>query len=47
MKTEEQNLNMSFIDTTIKMRKQASTRKYVLASGLLNVSLAGIIYTEM
>ncbi|XP_072255165.1 transmembrane protein 209 [Pyxicephalus adspersus] len=47
MKTEEQNLNMSFIDTTIKMRKQANARKFVLASGLLNVSLAGIMYTEM
>ncbi|XP_018421413.1 PREDICTED: transmembrane protein 209 [Nanorana parkeri] len=47
MKTEEQNLNMSFIDTTIKMRKQANARKFVLASALLNVSLAGIIYTEM
>ncbi|KAM4678305.1 transmembrane protein 209 isoform 2-T2 [Discoglossus pictus] len=47
MKKEEQNPNMSFIDTTIKMRKEANAKKVVLAWGLLNVSLAGMIYTEM
>ncbi|KAM9311090.1 transmembrane protein 209 [Gastrophryne carolinensis] len=47
MKAEEQNLNVSFIDTTMKMRREASARKFVLANGFLNLSLAGIIYTEM
>ncbi|KAL6069238.1 hypothetical protein STEG23_019697 [Scotinomys teguina] len=37
----------SVIDRTIKMRKEAETRKVVLAWGLLNVSMAGMIYTEM
>lgn len=37
----------SLIDRTIKMRKEAETRKVVLAWGLLNVSMAGMIYTEM
>ncbi|KAE8616776.1 hypothetical protein XENTR_v10008885 [Xenopus tropicalis] len=47
MKEEEQRTAMSFIDTTIKMRKEANAKKVVLAWGLLNVSLAGMIYTEM
>ncbi|KAG8440082.1 hypothetical protein GDO86_006033 [Hymenochirus boettgeri] len=47
MKTDEQRTAMSFIDTTMKMRKEASAKKVVLAWGLLNVSLAGMIYTEM
>ncbi|KAM8972946.1 transmembrane protein 209 [Pelodytes ibericus] len=38
---------MSFIDTTIKMRKEANERKLILAWGLLNVSLAGMVYSEM
>ncbi|XP_058510929.1 transmembrane protein 209 isoform X1 [Ochotona princeps] len=37
----------SLIDCTIKMRKEAEARKVVLAWGLLNVSMAGMIYTEM
>ncbi|KAM9277392.1 transmembrane protein 209-like [Cariama cristata] len=37
----------SLIDMAIKMRKEAEARKVVLAWGLLNVSLAGMIYTEM
>ncbi|XP_076769695.1 transmembrane protein 209 isoform X3 [Arvicanthis niloticus] len=37
----------SLIDRTIKMRKETETRKVVLAWGLLNVSMAGMIYTEM
>ncbi|XP_018106491.1 transmembrane protein 209 L homeolog isoform X1 [Xenopus laevis] len=47
MKAEEQRSAMSFIDTTIKMRKEANAKKVVLAWALLNVSLAGMIYTEM
>ncbi|XP_052029338.1 transmembrane protein 209 isoform X2 [Apodemus sylvaticus] len=39
--------NSSLIDRTIKMRKETETRKVVLAWGLLNVSMAGMIYTEM
>lgn len=39
--------NPSLIDRTIKMRKETETRKVVLAWGLLNVSMAGMIYTEM
>ncbi|XP_044533365.1 transmembrane protein 209 isoform X1 [Gracilinanus agilis] len=37
----------SLIDRTIKMRKETEARKVVLAWGLLNVSVAGMIYTEM
>ncbi|XP_023564401.1 LOW QUALITY PROTEIN: transmembrane protein 209-like [Octodon degus] len=37
----------SLIDRTIKMRKETEARKVVLAWGLLNVSMAGMIYTEM
>ncbi|XP_053572356.1 transmembrane protein 209 isoform X2 [Bombina bombina] len=47
MKQEEQSTNMSFIDTTIRMRNEASAKKAVLAWALLNLSLAGMIYTEM
>ncbi|XP_063782816.1 transmembrane protein 209 isoform X2 [Pseudophryne corroboree] len=47
MKTEEQNTSMSFIDTAIKMRREAQDRKVVLAWAFLNGSLAGMIYTEM
>uniref|UniRef100_A0A8I5ZMG9 Transmembrane protein 209 n=1 Tax=Rattus norvegicus TaxID=10116 RepID=A0A8I5ZMG9_RAT len=37
----------SLIDRTIRMRKETESRKVVLAWGLLNVSMAGMIYTEM
>ncbi|KAM4746995.1 transmembrane protein 209 [Rhinophrynus dorsalis] len=47
MKPTVQSSNTSFIDTTIKMRKEASAKKVVLGWGLLNVSLAGMVYTEM
>uniref|UniRef100_A0A8C5TY37 Transmembrane protein 209 n=1 Tax=Malurus cyaneus samueli TaxID=2593467 RepID=A0A8C5TY37_9PASS len=42
-----ENPDTSLIDLAVKMRKQAETRKVVLAWGLLNISVAGIIYTEM
>uniref|UniRef100_A0A8D0G3I9 Transmembrane protein 209 n=1 Tax=Sphenodon punctatus TaxID=8508 RepID=A0A8D0G3I9_SPHPU len=43
----EQNCSPSLIDRTIKMRKETEARKVILAWGLLNVSVAGMIYTEM
>ncbi|XP_074049794.1 transmembrane protein 209 [Macrotis lagotis] len=43
----EQSPSTSLIDRTIKMRKETEARKVVLAWGLLNVSMAGMIYTEM
>ncbi|KAB1276383.1 Transmembrane protein 209 [Camelus dromedarius] len=43
----ESNPSASLIDRTIKMRKETEARKVVLAWGLLNVSMAGMIYTEM
>ncbi|GAB1290643.1 Transmembrane protein 209 [Apodemus speciosus] len=43
----EASPNPALIDRTIKMRKETETRKVVLAWGLLNVSMAGMIYTEM
>ncbi|XP_072003602.1 transmembrane protein 209 [Engystomops pustulosus] len=46
-KTEQQSPSISFIDTAIKMRREAHARNVVLAWGLLNLSLAGMIYTEM
>ncbi|KFQ75377.1 Transmembrane protein 209, partial [Phoenicopterus ruber ruber] len=45
--TPEQSPVTSLIDRTIKMRKETEARKAVLAWGLLNVSVAGMIYTEM
>ncbi|MEE6481729.1 hypothetical protein FKM82_012949 [Ascaphus truei] len=47
MKPLEQSPSMSFIDQTIQMRKAANAKKVVLAWALLNVSLAGMVYTEM
>ena len=43
----EQSPASSVIDRAVKMRKEMEARKVVLAWGLLNVSLAGMIYTEM
>ncbi|XP_038609063.1 transmembrane protein 209 [Tachyglossus aculeatus] len=43
----EQSPSTSLIDRTIKMRKETEARKVVLAWGLLNVSMAGMVYTEM
>ncbi|OXB70760.1 UNVERIFIED_CONTAM: hypothetical protein H355_009203, partial [Colinus virginianus] len=45
--TPEQSPAASLIDRTIKMRKETEARKVLLAWGLLNVSFAGMIYTEM
>ncbi|XP_069085433.1 transmembrane protein 209 isoform X2 [Pleurodeles waltl] len=39
--------SISLIDQTMKMRKEAAARKVVLAWGVLNVAVAGLIYTEM
>ncbi|XP_025947017.1 transmembrane protein 209 isoform X1 [Apteryx rowi] len=43
----EQISAASLIDRTIKMRKEAEDRKVVWAWGLLNISVAGMIYTDM
>ncbi|XP_074736820.1 transmembrane protein 209-like [Strix uralensis] len=43
----EQSPATSVIETAIKMRKEMEARKGLLAWGLLNVSLAGMICTEM
>nr|XP_060632290.1 transmembrane protein 209 [Anolis sagrei ordinatus] len=43
----EQSPQVSLIDRLIKMRKETAERRVVLAWGLLNLSLAGMIYTEM
>ncbi|XP_063009692.1 transmembrane protein 209 isoform X2 [Melospiza melodia melodia] len=45
--TPNRSPDTSLIDLAVKMRKQAETRKVVLAWGLLNISVAGMIYTEM
>ncbi|KAJ8382867.1 hypothetical protein SKAU_G00036450 [Synaphobranchus kaupii] len=37
----------SLIDITMKMRREEQARKIVLAWAVLNISLAGMIYTEM
>ncbi|XP_019399357.1 PREDICTED: transmembrane protein 209 [Crocodylus porosus] len=47
MMNNEQSPATSLIDRTIKMRRETEARKVVLAWGLLNVSVAGMIYTEM
>ncbi|XP_034984325.2 transmembrane protein 209 isoform X2 [Zootoca vivipara] len=43
----EQSPAASLIDRTIEMRKETEAKKVVLAWGLLNLSMAGMIYTEM
>ncbi|NXC91827.1 TM209 protein, partial [Cercotrichas coryphoeus] len=45
--TPNKSPDTSLIDLAVKMRKQAESRKVVLAWGLLNISVAGMIYTEM
>ncbi|XP_077120547.1 transmembrane protein 209 isoform X2 [Ranitomeya variabilis] len=47
IKTAQQSPSTSFIDSAIKMRREVNARNVVLAWGLLNLSLAGMIYTEM
>lgn len=37
----------SLIDKTIKLRREEQARQVVLAWAVLNMSLAGMIYTEM
>ncbi|NXH22866.1 TM209 protein, partial [Bucco capensis] len=46
MTSERSSIN-PLIDKAIKMRKEAEAREVTLAWALLNVSVAGIIYTEM
>ncbi|XP_056429138.1 transmembrane protein 209 isoform X2 [Hyla sarda] len=46
-KAEQWSQSTSFIDTAIKMRRETHARNLILAWGLLNLSLAGMIYTEM
>ncbi|XP_066580165.1 transmembrane protein 209 [Amia ocellicauda] len=43
----KEGLVPALIDRTMRMRKEEQARKVVLAWGVLNVSLAGMIYTEM
>lgn len=38
---------ISLIDKTIKLRREEQARQVVLAWAVLNMSLAGMIYTEM
>uniref|UniRef100_A0A8C5PDT5 Transmembrane protein 209 n=1 Tax=Leptobrachium leishanense TaxID=445787 RepID=A0A8C5PDT5_9ANUR len=45
--SELQNPNMSLIDTTIKMRKEATEKRSFLPWGILNMSVAGMLYSEM
>ncbi|NXP05926.1 TM209 protein, partial [Thinocorus orbignyianus] len=45
--TPDQSPATSLIDRTIKMKKETEARKVVWAWGLLNMSIAGMIYTEM
>lgn len=37
----------SLIEKTMKMRRDEQARQVVLAWAVLNISLAGMIYTEM
>lgn len=37
----------SMIDRALKMRREEQARQIILAWAVLNVSLAGMIYTEM
>lgn len=37
----------SMIDRALRMRREEQARQVVLAWAVLNVSLAGMIYTEM
>lgn len=37
----------SMIDKALRMRREEQARQVVLAWAVLNVSLAGMIYTEM
>ncbi|XP_029821480.1 transmembrane protein 209 [Manacus vitellinus] len=45
--TPKKSPDTSVLELAVRLRKQAEARKVVLAWGLLNISLAGLIYTEM
>ncbi|NXK42265.1 TM209 protein, partial [Piprites chloris] len=45
--TPSRSPDTSLLELAVRMRKQAESRKVVLAWGLLNISVAGLIYTEM
>ncbi|XP_064512915.1 transmembrane protein 209 isoform X2 [Pseudopipra pipra] len=45
--TPKKSPDTSVLELAVRLRKQAESRKVVLAWGLLNISLAGLIYTEM
>lgn len=45
--TSEQSPVIPLVDRSIQMRKESEARKVLLAWGLLNLSVAGMIYTEM
>ncbi|XP_051629580.1 transmembrane protein 209 isoform X2 [Manacus candei] len=45
--TPKKGPDTSVLELAVRLRKQAEARKVVLAWGLLNISLAGLIYTEM
>ncbi|NXG22028.1 TM209 protein, partial [Grallaria varia] len=45
--TPPRSPDTSLMDLAVRMRKQAESRKVVLAWGLLNISVAGLIYMEM
>ncbi|NXD70589.1 TM209 protein, partial [Eolophus roseicapillus] len=47
MMASQQSSETSLIDKTFQMRKEIEARKVILAWALLNVSIAGMIYTEM
>lgn len=43
----EQISAASLLDRTVKIRREAEERKVVWAWGLLNMSVGGMIYTDM
>ncbi|XP_017694720.1 PREDICTED: transmembrane protein 209 [Lepidothrix coronata] len=45
--TPDRSPDTSVLELAVRLRKQAESRKVVLAWGLLNISVAGLIYTEM
>lgn len=47
MLTPPQEGMPSMIDKALRMRREEQARQIVLAWAVLNVSLAGMIYTEM
>lgn len=45
--TSQREGTTSLIDKTMKMRREDQERQVLLAWAVLNVSLAGMLYTEM